>query len=138
MSRINALYDNARERLLSAQLDWANLDLRMTAWGGNPETSFNPSHLTQAALGTPISTSQPILTPSVRPGGYAQSSKVMFPAVPMGTSVQFMVLCEVTTLPADRRLIAYLADVAGLPFIPNGGDYLIKPDWLFAQGWFRA
>jgi hypothetical protein len=138
MSRINALYDNARERMLSAQLNWASLNLLMTAWGGDPETSFDPSHLTQTVLGTPLATSQPILTPDVRPGGYAQSSKALFPAIAMGTSVQFVVLCEANATPANRRLIAYLSDVSGLPFIPNGGDYLLKPDWLFSQGWFRA
>jgi hypothetical protein len=135
---INALYDNARERLLNAQMNWPSLSLLMTAWGGNPETSFNPSHTTQAALGTPIATSQAIVTPSVRAGGYAASSFANFLAIPMGTNVQFVVLCEANATPANRKLIAYMADVNGLPFPPNGGDYLFKPDWLFSQGWFRA
>jgi hypothetical protein len=135
---VNALYDNARERLAKALLNWPTLNLVMTAWGGDPNTSFNPAHLTQAALGTPLAVSQPLLLPAVAPGGYCRSSYVNFVTIPVGTDVQFFTLCEAHATPANRPLIAYLADVAGCPFVPNGLSYLVKPDWLFAQGWFRA
>jgi hypothetical protein len=138
MARVNALYDNTRERLAKALLNWPTLNLVMTAWAGDPNTSFNPAHLTQSALGTPLAVSQPILLPAVAPGGYCRSSYVNFAAIPTGSTVQFFTLCEANATPANRPLIAYLADVAGCPFVPNGLSYLIKPDWLFAQGWFRA
>lgn len=138
MSRINSLYDNTRERLLQATLNWSSLNLLMTAWGFDPDSSFDPTHLKRSDLGTPLAVSLPVLTPNVRPGGYAASSYANFPAIPIGTDVQFVVLEEVAALPADNRLLAYLADVSGLPFMPNGLGYLFKPDWLFSQGWFRA
>ena len=138
MALVNALYDNARERLAKALLNWPTLNLVMNAWGGDPEASFNPAHLTQSALGTPLATSQPILLPSVAAGGYCRSSYANFAVIPVGGTVQFLTLHEDLATPASRPTIAYLADVAGCPFVPNGLSYLVKPDWLFAQGWFRA
>ena len=72
------------------------------------------------------------------PGGYCRSSYANFLTTPIGGNVQFLVLCEANATPASRKLLAYLADVSGLPFVPNGMSYVVKPDWLFAQGWFRA
>jgi hypothetical protein len=135
---VNQVYNDARERLLNAQLNWPTLSLRMLAYTGDPEESFNPSHLVQSDLGTPYATSQPILNPIVAVGGYARSSAAQFIAIPMGLDVQFFVLAEDNVTPASRKLIAYLADMNMLPFTPNGGDYLVKPDWLSAQGWFRG
>jgi hypothetical protein len=135
---VNELYDDARERLLNAQLNWPTLSLRLLAFTGNPETSFNASHLIQSSIGTPYAVSQPIINPLTGVGGYARSSAARFIAVPIGSDVTFFALAEDNITPTSRRLIAYLADLTMLPFTPNGGDYLVKPDWLFGQGWFRA
>jgi hypothetical protein len=138
MARVNALYDTARERLATAGLNWPSATMVMTAWTGNPDTSFVPTHLTQANLGTPAAVSQPLLAPTVMPGGYCRTSYANFLTIPMGAAIQFFVLCEDNAAPASRKLIAYLADTTGLPLVPNGLGYLVKPDWLFSQGWFRA
>ena len=138
MGVINELYDDARERLLNAQLNWPTLSFRMLAYTGNPDTSFNASHLTQANLGTPYAVSQLLLNPITGVGGYARSSAALFTAIPIGTDVTFFVLAQDNATPTARRLIAYLSELSMLPFTPNGGVYLVKPDWLFSQGWFRA
>jgi hypothetical protein len=134
----NLLYDQTRERQLKAQLDWVNLSMLMLAYSFDPVGSYDPADLTQADIGTPVAVSQPLLNPLVMPGGYARTSYAYFPVVPVGAQVQFCVLAEVNATPANRRLLAFMGDVSGLPFTPNGGSYLIKPDWLFAQGWFQA
>ena len=135
---VNALYDDARERMLKATLNWPTLTLRMLAYTGNPDISFIASHLTQANLGAPYAVSQPIIQPIVAPGGYAKSSAAQFLNITIGTDIQFFVLTEDNVVPNSRRLLAYLSDMNMLPFTPNGGDYLVKPDWLHSQGWFRG
>lgn len=135
---INALYDNARERMLKNQMDWANLSMLMLAYTGDPTTSFHPAHLVQSDLGTPYAVSQTLLTPTVMAGGYARTSAANFLVIPVGSNVQFFVLAENNATAANRKLIAFLGSMNNLPLVPNGGNYLVKPDWLAAQGWFRS
>lgn len=134
----NALYDNARERLATAQLNWPTLNLVMLAYTGNPATSFNPTHLNQGNIGTPYAVSQQMTTPIVMPGGYCSSDAASFVAMPMGTNVTFFVIAEDNATPTIRKLLVYLDQIQSLPLIPNGGNYLIKPDWSQHRGWFRA
>lgn len=135
---VNALYDDARERMLKATLDWVSTPLVMLAYTSNPATSFVPAHKFQSDLGNPYATSQPLTDLNVMPGGYARASSAHFETIPVGLDVQFFVLAEEKPLPADRRLLAFLGDMNNLPLVPNGGSYLVSPDWLFSQGWFRA
>ena len=135
---VNQLYDNARERLLKAQLNWPAITPIMLAYTGDPTTSFIPTHLTQANLGTPYAVSQVMTSPIVMTGGYASSDAANFAAIPVGTAVTFFVLAEDNATPASRKFLAFLGDLNNLPLIPNGGGYLVKPDWSFTRGWFRA
>jgi hypothetical protein len=134
---LNILYDDARMRMLNGQLVWPSMSLLMLAYSGDPTISFNPAHLIQSDVGTPVAVSQGVLTPSVAAGGYAKSGYAEFLSIPVG-NVTFFVMCEANATPASRRLLVYLSDLNNLPFISNGGDYLVKPDWLFRQGWFRS
>lgn len=135
---VNALYDDARVRLLSAQLNWPTLNLVMLAYTGDPNTSFVPTHLTQANLGTPYAVSQQMTNPAIISGGYASSDAANFTTIPVGFNVQFFVLAEQNAVPTSRKLLAYLADLNNMPLIPNGAGYLVKPDWTAHRGWFRA
>lgn len=134
---INSLYNDARERMLSSQLNWATMPLVMLAYKLDPTTSFDPTDLIQSDIGTPWAVSQSMLNPIVQSGGYAKSGGAEFLTIPIGT-VTFFVLAEDLPTPTPRRLLVYLSDANNLPFISNGGDYMIKPDWLFSQGWWRA
>lgn len=135
---VNQLYDTARERMLKASLDWANLNLLAFAFTSNPDTAYNPAHLTVADVGLSYAVSQPMLSKVVMPGGYARTSAANFPNIAMGSNITFFVIAEAATPATASKLIIFLSDVEGLPFIPNGLGYLLKPDWLFSQGWFRA
>jgi hypothetical protein len=134
---MNQMYDDARERLLKAQLNWQNLTLVLLAFDLT-SYSYVSTHLTQANIGTPVGVSQTLTSPLVSPGGYARTNAGVFIAIPVGPSVKFLVLAEQHATPANRRLIAYTNIASGLPFTPNGGDWVVKPDWANSQGWWRA
>lgn len=134
---MNQLYDDARERLLHATLNWEALDLVLLAYDLT-SYAFSPANQTQGDIGLPKKVSQQLTQPLVAPGGYARSNAGVFIAIPVGPPIQFLVLAEQNASPANRRLIAYCDAASGLPFTPNGGDWIVKPDWAHAQGWFRA
>lgn len=56
-------------------------------------------------------------------GGLLDGADVTFPAVPLGPSLEAVVLFLDTGTPSTSRLVAYYdTGVGGLPVTPNGGD----------------
>jgi hypothetical protein len=133
---MNQPYDAARYRFVTAGLNWLNLDLRLTAWGGQP--FFNPADKVLSDIivrGTTslLGTSQPITVKTVTADGTAQTNKVLVPNVPVGPDVTHFTMGE-----ANGALILYIDQALDIPFTPNGLDIVIQPDWLEQRGWFRA
>jgi hypothetical protein len=133
---MNAPYDVARYRFVTAGLDWPTLDLRLTAWGGSPNfvaTDTTISDITTRNVTTLLGTSQPITVTAVTADGTAQTNGVVIPNVPVGPDVTHFTMGE-----ASGALILYVDDALNLPFSPNGLDMVIQPDFLAQRGWFKA
>jgi hypothetical protein len=130
---VNGIYDQARYQLLTAQLDWRAVPLVLSAWGGTP--LFDPTDETVADIiahgFTEIGTSMPITHQTVSTDGTAQTDPVLIPAVPIGPSVTWF------TFAAASQLILFIDDADELPFVPNGLDLIVQPDWLAGRGWWR-
>lgn len=137
---MNALYALPRELLLKAALNWPTLAIYIQAWRGS--YAFNEAHVTSAdvtaAGGALVQTSLAATGAVVRPGGYGRTDPILLPTVPASPNpITFLTLSEITTLPGTHRLILFIDEAEGLPFVPNGLDQPVQPDWLNARGWFR-
>lgn len=129
---MSGIYDNFRQKLLTASFDWRTEDYLLTAWSGAPE--FDPTDATLADVtGTMLSTSQPILGKAVSFDGYAQAGPVVIPAIPVNETVSFFVM----GLATGGVPLLFIDDAEGLPWLANGLDLVVQPDWALRRGWFR-
>ena len=138
---MNDIYDEARRRLATATLDWTAIDLMLTAWRGTP--TFVPTDKTINDViahgnSTVAAYSLPIVTKDVAVDGTAQTDEVVLPDVAIGAPITHFTMCQRNVVPESGQLILFIDNAEGLPFIPNGLDMVIKPDWLQNKGWFRA
>ena len=135
---MNNIYANARERAL-ASFNWVDLNLVLMAWHG--AYVFDETDLTTAdivALGGVLDgVSLPLTNVLARPGGYARTDPALFPLMPVGPEVTFLTLVEDVGIAGQEKNILYMDEALGLPFVPNGLDQIIQPDWLERRGWFR-
>jgi hypothetical protein len=139
---MNRLYSRNRIKFLNTQFDWANRQMIMTCCRG-PYT-FDEEHITSDELvangAELVASSLPMTGQTAMPGGYAMSDLIVVPAVPANTlPVTFLVLFDVTEAGTVGNVpLVYIDEAMGLPFVPNGLDQQIQPDWLNHRGWFRA
>jgi hypothetical protein len=137
---MSGIYDCARVDLLLAGMDWPNIDLVVSAWAGTKE--FVPTDVTIANIKARGATEQayslPIQTTSVTPDGTARTDPVLIPNVPVGPPILWFTMSEVA-LPHDQsKLILFIDEtIPVLPFVPNGLDLLLLPDWSTGRGWWR-
>jgi len=131
---MNTIYNSARYQLMTAQLNWLTVDLTLTAWSG--AAVFDPLDETISDVGAhgPVNrgSSLPITSQTVAPDGTAQTNQVVIPAVPIGDPVTFF------TMSNGAQLILFIDEAEGLPFVPNGLDMVVQPDWLQNRGWWKA
>jgi hypothetical protein len=137
---MSGIYDRARYDLLTASLNWLTVSLKLTAWVGSPQ--FFPADMSIAAIkargAVQAGESLPINSNTASIAGYAQTNPVLIPAVPVGPSVTWFTMSKVDLAVPDNSMpILHLDDVLGLPFVPNGLDMLVMPDWVYQRGWFR-
>lgn len=136
---MNTFYARYRDHLLAADTPWTGLPVGLVAWSGI--YFFDEAHITvanvQTAGGTVVSVAEPNPTTIAGPGGYAITDAMLLKAVPVGPPVSFLTLIRVGPSVPTSELIAYINQAEGLPFIPNGLDIVVQPDWLNRRGWFR-
>ena len=130
----NGIYDVARYRLLTAALNWPDLDILLYALGAAPIFVPADELITDVtARDVPLlGVSQPIPIKSVAANGTAQTGPIVIPSVGVGANVTHFVMAE-----DNGALILFVDEAIGLPFVPNGLDMVIQPDWLSQRGWFR-
>ena len=133
---MNALFDVARRRMLSNQLDWAQLPVRMLAFAS--EYEFDPAHVTVGELGVgAVAESEVFTNQEVTDGGYAASDQAWFQTPALSPPWLFLVMVDDSTVGTARELIAYYDTGYNLPRTINGQDQIVIPDWLNERGWFR-
>ena len=134
----NALYDQTRYNLLTAALNWLTVDLRLVIWGGVPSFVKTDKKIADiVARGyTMRGVSQDILQQSAGADGTAKSGNVIVPLVPIGANITWMTL-TIGTVPASADLVMFIDQANDLPFVPNGLDMLVTPDWAAGRAWFK-
>ena len=127
------IYDVARYRLMTGAFDWLTANLVLTAWSGTPVFSATDEVITDVAAHGPVArgSSLPITSKTVTTDGTGQTNQVVIPAVAIGDPITFFTMSDGTAL------ILFIDDAIELPFIPNGLDMLVQPDWLEQRGWWR-
>lgn len=137
---MNGIYDTARLRLLNAQLDWPTLDLVLSAWSGTPDFVATDQTLAdiKGRSHAEIAVSLPISGLATSLDGTAQSDDVLLPLVPIGPDVTWFTMAERNAVHDSSDLILFITEtVPALPFVPNGLDLLLSPDWSLNRGWWR-
>jgi hypothetical protein len=136
---MNQIYDVARRHLLNATLNWVTTNLVLIAWKGTPR--FVATDATTAAVKShgaiDVSWSLAVTGKAVSTNGTAQTDQVLLPKVPTGAPVTHFVLARKEAVLTNSVPILFIDDADGLPFIPNGLDVPVTPDWLQRRGWFR-
>jgi hypothetical protein len=136
---MNALYDQVREWLLTANLNWLATDPLLVAWTGKP--IFEPDQRFVSDIvtvgGDFLAASEDIIGPTVGTGGYAQTTPALFRALPIGPPITWFTLCLNAPILDNAQLVAFIDVGVNLPYSPNGLDVLVQPDWLQSRGWFR-
>jgi hypothetical protein len=133
-------YDSAREKLLNGMLVWTACGLQLQAWTAG---TFDPAHKKVsdlvAAGGVSSSVSTQTVTQWVAPGGYAASQAIILPGTgfTVGEIVSFLTLNDTQGALLDPELILFIDDAETLPFVANGLDLTVTPDWILKRGWWR-
>lgn len=137
---MNQLYNKARYQMVTGVFNWPALDLVLTAWGGTPNYVQTDAMLTDIigrGLGVVLGHSLPVTTKSVAPDGTVQTNQVVIPTVPIGQNVTWFTFSKRAGVLTASEPLYYIDDADELPFVPNGLDLVINPDWVQARGWFR-
>ena len=137
---MNTVYNYARYKLMTGSFDWTATDLMLTAWSGTPTfVAVDKTIANVVAHGlTERGSSLPITAKSVLADGTAQTNQVVIPAVTIGAPITFFTMSERKPTHAQSELILYIDEAIELPFIPNGLDMVVQPDWLSKRGWWKA
>lgn len=136
---MSALFNRFRERLLSADIAWTGAEIGCVAWTGKyyfDETDRFVQDI-EASNGAVVSVAETNVTAVAGIGGYAITDPMLFRAVPIGAPVNFLTLTFPNLNVGLSELICYIDRGEGLPFTPNGLDWIVQPDWLSKRGWFR-
>lgn len=138
---MNDIYNIARYRFANAQLNWTAVPLRMLAFSGTLD--FDPtddavSDITARGLSALVMESQVVNHQSVSLEGYLQSDAIVIPSVPVGAEItSFVMILKTADVPSSIPLL-FFDTALNLPFIPNGLDMVVQPDWFDQRGWARV
>lgn len=134
---MNGIYDVARKRLVTNQLSWLGASMKLVAWSGTKDfvpTDVTTTQITNRALAQNQGVSELMTGQAVANDGTTQSNPVVFKGIAAGKTLTFLTVI----FASGNELILYLDDVEGLPYLTNGLDIVVQPDWSQSKGWFRA
>lgn len=124
----NTLYPAFKERALRGETDLLTTPVRL-ALVDTALYTFDLTHADLTALGSAVVSAPQLLVNKSVANGVFDADDVVFPAVlPVGTTVEALVLYLDTGVAATSTLIAYLDTLTGLPFLANGGAAEVRFD----------
>lgn len=128
----NALYDLARQRYLTAGLNWTSdtvkvVLVRSTGYTVSLATHEFLSDVSSSARTPATAGACPTLGSKTATGGAADAADVTFTAV-TGAAIGAIVIFKDTGTESTSPLIAYIDTATGLPITPNGGDIIVTWD----------
>lgn len=124
----NALYDKAKEALLSGAISWTGDNIKVVAVDtGTYSVSLSSNqYLSDIPSGARIATSGN-LTSKTATSGVADAADIVFSAV-TGASIEALVIYKDTGTSSTSPLIAYIDTSTGLAVTPNGGNINVAWD----------
>lgn len=124
----NALYDKARERFLTGQLNWQTDTIKAVLVTSSAYTVNLTAHeyLSDVSQSARVAMS-PAFTNKTTANGAADADDVTFTSV-SGAVINAIVLFKDTGVAGTSPLIAYIDTATGLPITPNGGDIICTWD----------
>lgn len=121
----NDLYDKAREKFGTAQINWLTDDFRCVLLRqGYLVNIRDDEFLSDIPTNARISSSQLLGSKSIA-RGYLLAGPSMFQLVSDTSEAVAVVLYREGVDDASSDLIAYIDDAGGLPFVPQGFDYYV-------------
>lgn len=132
----NGLYDKARERFLTSQIDWGTGSggdvikcALVRTGGGYYNVSLTDHEYWAAVTGVSAVINTPAtLTSKSTGGGAARANQVTFSSVASGATVGAIMLYKWVSSNEDSPLVAYIDTATGLPITGNGGDIIVTWD----------
>ena len=135
----NNLYDDSRYKMMSASFNWGAIDLMLVAWSGTP--SYIATEKTVQAIVnrgyTVRSTSTTITSKTIAADGTGQTNQVVLPAVAIGPNITWFTMVKKLGTTNASELILFVDTAETFPFVANGLDLVVQPDWLTKRGWFK-
>lgn len=135
----NSIYDSARYKLLTATLNWLTTDLILVAWGGEPDFVKTDTTIADIIARNPaaeLGYSGLLLSKSVSVEGAAQTGVAVIPGITVGAEITWFTLCANKPVHTASEPILFLDEGSFLPFLSNGLDIIVQPDWVQNRGWF--
>lgn len=135
----NNIYNSIRYAMMTGAFDWRALDLRVVLLSGEPD--FDPTDITLNDIigrgGAVRAVSQPVTAPSVVVDGTGRTDAVLVEEVPIGDPITWLLLVKYNPVQNSSQLVYFCDEALDIPFIPNGLDMIIQPDWTAQRGWFK-
>jgi hypothetical protein len=129
----NALYNKAREKFLTGNLNWLTAPVKVLMVDTATYT-FSGTHEFLSSISAASRITEPVLLiDKTATDGAADAKDATFAAVAGPTIEALVIYAEVLgagDLPDDTAsvLIAYIDSATGLPITPNGGDVIVTWD----------
>lgn len=138
---MNNVYARARYEFVTGAFNWPALNVVLVAMRGTPdfvETDVTMQQIIDRVIDPPLGYSLEVTSMTVATDGTTQTNQVVIPSVPIGNDITWFVLAErQNPLPLSQPIM-FIDEAKDLPFVPNGLDVVVQPDWLENRGWFRA
>lgn len=137
---MNQSYNIARFLRATGGFDWNAFELALIAMRGVP--TFVATDTTLALVlshgHTQAGVSLAITGHNVLTDGTMQTDPVVIPGITAGADVTCFVMVKQAVILNNSIPLEFIDDAVGLPFVPNGLNLAIQPDWLAQRGWLRA
>jgi hypothetical protein len=130
-------YPKAREKFLTAQLNWMTGDFRAVLLPQSYVPDFTDEFLADIIANVRIATSD-LMEDRTATNGFAYAPPIKFPALLDNRLASQAVIYKDTGDEATSPLVFYMSEdlLIGAPFALEGLDYFIYPDAL-EGGYFR-
>lgn len=125
----NALYNSARQLAATTGLAWTSgtVSAYLIDLGGGYTFSAAHDFLDDVAAGAREAGPVNIGTPTATDGACG-GNDITFSLVPVGPSIEAIIIYKNTGVESTSGLIAFIEDATGLPITPNGGNIIVTWD----------
>ena len=121
----NAIYDKGKEAFLNADIDLLNDTIKAVLVRDTYTPLLGVDQFYTPSINTHVHDVAQTLVGKTTGLGIFDAGDALFPAVPGGATINYIVIYKSTGVATQDRLIACIDTSDGLPFTPNGGDITV-------------